>query len=396
MDGSGRQGVYEALKRDGYHVAVVQNPRLSPDGDVAATRQVIDAQRGPVILVGHSYGGVVVTEAGNQEKVTSLVYIAAFAPDKGESVNTLISDPPPGAAVPPILPPVDGFLHLDRDKFAEAFAGDLPRAQAEFLAGSQVPWGLDAAGGAVSTPAWRTKPSWYLVATDDRTIAQRAMAERIGARTVEAEGSHAIYVSQPAAVADLIRQAAGSCPKGQRHALPGLAPPEQAAVRAASHRPSRQRHALPVLEPTGQRVLNGSMSRPMGPRRAGSRGFVPPVHPQGAVGPPRRRGGDRRSGRRELALRHILAAREAGLHTTSARLDFVLLGADAPAAANDEEAELRFETTLSVEGRERRPFELARTHLYYGERLRRGRSAAQARGHLDTAAHAFTRLGATP
>lgn len=212
VDGSGWQGVYEALRRDGYHVSVVQNPTLSLDGDVAATRQVIDAQRGPVILVGHSYGGVVVTEAGNHEKVTSLVYIAAFAPDKGESVNTLIADPPPGAAVPPILPPVDGFLHLDRDRFAEAFAGDLPLAQAEFLADSQVPWGLDAAGGAVSTPAWRTKPSWYLVATDDRMIpppAQRAMAERIGARTVEAKGSHAIYVSQPAAVADLIRQAAG-------------------------------------------------------------------------------------------------------------------------------------------------------------------------------------------
>ncbi|MFD7442959.1 alpha/beta fold hydrolase [Streptomyces sp. NPDC059909] len=211
VDGSGWQGVYEALKADGYNVAVVQNPTLSLDGDVAATRQVIDAQPGPVILVGHSYGGVVVTEAGNHDKVAALVYIAAFAPDKGESVNTLIADPPPGAAVPPILPPVDGYLLLDREKFADAFAGDLPRAQAEFLADSQVPWGLDAAGGAVATPAWRTKPSWYLVATDDRMIpppAQRAMAERIGAHTVEVAGSHAVYVSQPAAVADLIKQAA--------------------------------------------------------------------------------------------------------------------------------------------------------------------------------------------
>lgn len=210
VDGSGWQGVYEALKDDGYNVAVVQNPTLSLDGDVAATRQVIDAQPGPVTLVGHSYGGVVVTEAGNHEKVAALVYIAAFAPDKGESVNTLIADPPPGASVPPILPPVDGYLLLDRDKFAEAFAGDLPLAQAEFLADSQVPWGLAAAGGAVSTPAWRAKPSWYLVATDDRMIpppAQRAMAERIGARTVEVAGSHAVYVSQPAAVADLIKQA---------------------------------------------------------------------------------------------------------------------------------------------------------------------------------------------
>ncbi|MYW03546.1 alpha/beta hydrolase [Streptomyces sp. SID3343] len=210
VDGSGWQGVHEALKDDGYQVAVVQNPTISLEGDVAATRAVIDAQPGPVILVGHSYGGVVVTEAGNHEKVAALVYIAAFAPDKGESVNTLIADPPPGASVPPILPPVDGYLLLDRDKFAAAFAGDLPLAQAEFLADSQVPWGLDAAGGAVFTPAWRTKPSWYLVATDDNMIpppAQRAMAERIGAQTVEVAGSHAIYVSQPAAVADLIKQA---------------------------------------------------------------------------------------------------------------------------------------------------------------------------------------------
>ncbi|MGW1998050.1 alpha/beta fold hydrolase [Embleya sp. NPDC001921] len=210
VDGSGWQGVYEALKDDGYNVAVVQNPTLSLEGDVAATRMVIDAVPGPVTLVGHSYGGVVVTESGTHEKVTALAYIAAFAPDKGESVNTLIADPPPGTVGPPILPPVDGYLLLDRDKFAEAFAGDLPLAQAEFLADSQVPWGLDAAGGAVSTPAWRTKPSWYLVATDDHMIpppAQRAMAERIGARTVEVAGSHAIYVSQPAAVAALIKQA---------------------------------------------------------------------------------------------------------------------------------------------------------------------------------------------
>ncbi|MFE3202358.1 alpha/beta fold hydrolase [Embleya sp. NPDC059237] len=211
VDGSGWQGVYEALKDDGYNVAVVQNPTLSLDGDVAATRMVIDAVPGPVTLVGHSYGGVVVTESGNHEKVAKLVYIAAFAPDKGESVNTLIADPPPGAAVPPILPPADGYLLLDRDKFADAFAGDLPVAQAEFLADSQVPWGLDAAGGAVATPAWRTKPSWYLVATEDHMIpppAQRAMAERIGAQTVEVAGSHAVYVSQPVAVALLIKQAA--------------------------------------------------------------------------------------------------------------------------------------------------------------------------------------------
>lgn len=212
VDGSGWQGVYDALKADGYDVAIVQNPTFSLDGDVTATHQVIDALPGPVTLVGHSYGGVVITEAGNHEKVGSLAYIAAFAPDKGESVTTLIADPPPGAPVPPILPPNQGFLFLDRGKFAGSFAGDLPRAQAEFMADSQVPWGVDALNGAVSQPAWRTKPSWYLVAGDDRMIpppAQRAMAERIGAQTVEVPGaSHSVYVSQPAAVASLIEQAA--------------------------------------------------------------------------------------------------------------------------------------------------------------------------------------------
>lgn len=212
VDGSGWQGVYDVLTADGYRVAIVQHPTLSLEGDVAATRRVIDAMPGPVTLVGHSYGGVVITEAGNHERVTSLAYIAAFAPDKGESVNTLIADPAPGAPVPPILPPQDGFLYLDRDKFADSFAGDLPLAQAEFMADSQVPWGVDALGGAVSQPAWRTKPAWYLVAGDDRMIpppAQRAMAERIGAHTVEVPGSsHSVYVSQPAAVADLVKQAA--------------------------------------------------------------------------------------------------------------------------------------------------------------------------------------------
>ena len=212
VDGSGWQGVYDILKADGYNVAIVQNPTLSLEGDVAATRQVIDGQPGPVTLVGHSYGGAVITEAGNHEKVRSLAYISAFAPDKGESVSTLLADPPPGAPVPPILPPNQGFLFLDRDKFAESFAGDVPRAQAEFMAASQVPWGLDALNGPVSQPAWRMKPAWYLVAGDDRMIpppAQRAMAERIGAKTVEVPGSsHSVYISQPAAVAELIKQAA--------------------------------------------------------------------------------------------------------------------------------------------------------------------------------------------
>jgi pimeloyl-ACP methyl ester carboxylesterase len=213
VDGSGWEGVYRALKQDGFNVSIVQNPTTSLADDVQATRRVIAAQDGPVTLVGHSYGGVVITEAGNDPGVERLVYIAAFAPDGGESVASLIKDPAPGAPVPPILPPQDGFLLLDRAKFAAAFAADLDPAQAAFMADAQVPWGLEALGGAVTTPAWRSKPSWYLVASDDRMIpppAQRFMAERAGAEVTEVAGSHAIYVSQPAAVAALIAKAARS------------------------------------------------------------------------------------------------------------------------------------------------------------------------------------------
>jgi pimeloyl-ACP methyl ester carboxylesterase len=210
VDGSGWQAVYDELTGRGIAVSVVQNPTTSLADDVAATNDVIDAQAGPVVLVGHSYGGVVVTEAGTHDSVAGVVYIAAFAPDKGESVSSLIADPPPGAPVPPILPPVNGFLFLDRDKFADSFAADLPAAQAKFMADSQVPWGVNALAGAVTEPAWRLKPSWYLVATEDRMIpppAQRAMAERTGATVTETAASHAVYVSQPTPVADLIAQA---------------------------------------------------------------------------------------------------------------------------------------------------------------------------------------------
>ncbi|MFE7711706.1 alpha/beta fold hydrolase [Streptomyces sp. NPDC057486] len=211
VDGSGWQGVHEQLTADGYRVHVVQNPTLSLAGDVAATHQILDGLDGPAVLVGHSYGGAVITEAGNHPNVTALVYIAAFAPDKGESVNTLIADPPPGAPVPPILPPQGGFLFLDRTKFADSFAADLPASQAAFLADSQVPWGMAALEGAISEPAWRGKPAWYLVATEDRMIpppAQRAMAGRTGATVSETPGSHAVYVSRPATVAAVITQAA--------------------------------------------------------------------------------------------------------------------------------------------------------------------------------------------
>ncbi|WP_046730755.1 alpha/beta hydrolase [Streptomyces humi] len=211
VDGSGWKGVYDLLTADGYAVTVVQNPTLSLDGDVAATKMVLDAQDGPTVLVGHSYGGAVISEAGNHEKVSALVYVTAFAPDRDESVNTLIADPPPGAPVPPILPPRDGYLFLDREKFAASFAADLPAGEARFLADSQVPWGVEALGGTVTHPAWRTRPSFYLIATEDRMIpppAQHAMAERAGATVTKTSGSHAVYVSKPAEVAALVKKAA--------------------------------------------------------------------------------------------------------------------------------------------------------------------------------------------
>jgi pimeloyl-ACP methyl ester carboxylesterase len=210
-DGSGWESVYSLLKKDNYNVAIVQNPTISLAGDVAATKLAIHEQNGPVILVGHSYGGAVITEAGTDSQVVGLVYIAAFAPDKGESVNSLIKDPPPDAPVPPILPPKDGYLFLDKSKFHASFAGDVDADKAAFMADSQVPWGLEALGGEISEPAWKSKPSWYLLATEDRMIpppAQRFMSERAGSTVVEAAGSHAIYVSQPNAVAALIKQAA--------------------------------------------------------------------------------------------------------------------------------------------------------------------------------------------
>jgi pimeloyl-ACP methyl ester carboxylesterase len=211
VDGSGWEGVYQILRRSGHRVAIVQNPTLSLADDVAVTRRVLDQQPGNVVLVGHSYGGAVITEAGNHPKVAALVYVTAFAPDGGESVNTLIADPPPGAPIPPILPPQDGFLFLDKDKFAASFAADVEPDLAAFMADSQVPWGVDALAGAVSEPAWRDKPTWYLVATEDRMIppdAQRFMADRAKATQIEAAGSHAIYVSRPEAVAAIIETAA--------------------------------------------------------------------------------------------------------------------------------------------------------------------------------------------
>jgi pimeloyl-ACP methyl ester carboxylesterase len=213
VDGSGWQGVHAALKKDGYLVSIVQNPTISLADDVAVTKRILATQNGPVILVGHSYGGAVITEAGNDSKVVGLVYIAAFAPDKGESVSSLIKDPLPGAPVPPILAPQDGYLSLDKAKFAASFAADVSPDAAAFMADSQVPWGVEALGGTISEPAWKTKPSWYLVATQDKMIppdAQRAMSSRAGATVIEVQGSHAVYVSQPQAVASIIETAAKS------------------------------------------------------------------------------------------------------------------------------------------------------------------------------------------
>src|SRR5258707_11319007 len=197
VDGSGWQGVYKILKKNGYNVSIVQNPTISLKDDVAVTHRTLDAQDGPAILVGHSYGGAVITEAGTHPRVAGLVYITAFAPDNGESVAALIKDPPPGAPAPPILPPQEGYLFLDQAKFPASFPADVDPEEAAFMADSQVPWGVEALSGAITEPAWKTKPSWYLMVTEDKMIppvAQRAMAKRAGAAVVEVKGSHAIYV----------------------------------------------------------------------------------------------------------------------------------------------------------------------------------------------------------
>ncbi len=216
VDGSGWMDVYKTLTKDGYKVTIVQNPTNSLADDVAVTKRAIAAADGKVILVGHSYGGVVISEAGTDPKVAGLVYIAAFAPDKGESVGSLIANPAPGAPVPPILPPKDGYLFLDNAKFADAFAADVLPDLARFMADSQVPWGVEALSGAVTNAAWRVKPSWYLVASEDKMIppvAQRGMAARAGAQVKEVAGSHAVYVSKPSAVASIIKDASRQAAK---------------------------------------------------------------------------------------------------------------------------------------------------------------------------------------
>ena len=284
------------------------------------TRRALAAQEGPVVLVGHSYGGAVITEAGNDPKVAALVYVAAFAPDAGESVSTLIANPPPGAPVPPILPPQDGFLFLDRAQFPASFAADVSPDLAAFMADAQVPWGVGALGGAVSAPAWRSKPSWYLVATEDRMIpppAQRAMATRTGATVVEAAGSHAIYVSQPAAVASLIEQAAGRGARGRALSPAPDAPPRPRygpvgrratiVVRRRARRVARGQGAQAAVVAVRTRAGAG------GAGRAGSPALAPPALSGGAHG----RGGGQ-AGQRPMISTRALSAGQAWRAAASA------------------------------------------------------------------------------
>ena len=211
VDGSGWEPVYKILKHDGYTVTIVQNATSSLADDVATTKRVLAQQDGPTILVGHSYGGAVISDAGNDSKVAAVVYISAFALDNGESVQVALKDPVPGYAPPPILPPVDGWLALDKAKFHAAFAADVSDERAAFLASSQVPWNVAALGGIVKQAAWHTKPAFYLVTTEDKMIPpplQQKMAKRAKATIVEVKGSHAIYESKPAEVAAMIEAAA--------------------------------------------------------------------------------------------------------------------------------------------------------------------------------------------
>jgi len=210
-DGSGWRGVYDDLTARGYHVSVVQNPLTSFADDIASTRRIIARQDGPFILVGHSYGGAVITEVGGDPNVAGLVYVAAFAPDAGESVGALLEQiPPPGLLVDPAP---DGFGFVDYETFKDGFAGDTTDADAAFMRDSQGPIALSIFGTPVTQAAWRTKPSWAIVATQDRAIDPRLlrqMAERAGAQITEVEASHVPYLTQPRAVADVIDQAARS------------------------------------------------------------------------------------------------------------------------------------------------------------------------------------------
>lgn len=212
VDGSGWQAVHDRLIASGYEVLVVQNPTITLDGDVAATEQVIAMAKKPVVLVGHSYGGAVITEAGTDPKVKSIVYIAAFAPDAGESVAALNDAPvEAGEVKAPLLPPQDGFLIVDPAKFPEAFAADVDPAKTRFMAAAQVPWGLGAVTANADRIGWKLKQSYFMVTTEDRMVppsGQRRMAKRAGAEIVEIKSSHAVMLAHPDEVAAFIQKAA--------------------------------------------------------------------------------------------------------------------------------------------------------------------------------------------
>jgi len=210
-DGSGWEAVADILRKDGYTVAVVQPPETSFAEDIKATKSLIDRQSGPVVLVGHSYGGAVITEAGNNPKVSALVYIAAFALDAGESCATIEKNMPPASNSTKATS--DNYFYIDQASFATDFAADVPPAKAQFMAESQVLISADSFTGAVKTPAWKSKPTWYMVATADREInpdQERMMAKRAHAKTVEVKSSHAAYVAHPKETAKLIEEAASS------------------------------------------------------------------------------------------------------------------------------------------------------------------------------------------
>lgn len=208
-DGSGWAAIAAILKQDGYNVSIVQPPETSLEDDVAATKRVLDAQDGPTVLVGHSYGGIIITGAGNNDHVKSLVYVAAFQPDVGESLGSLAAKTPPASQA--IRPTPDGFLVLDQSLFHADFCADLPAAEADLMARSQVPLSVKSAGAAATDPAWKHKPSFAVVATQDRSInpdLERSMYKRSGATTIELAASHVVYMSKPHEVAALIEKAA--------------------------------------------------------------------------------------------------------------------------------------------------------------------------------------------
>ena len=209
-DGSGWEGVHNILTEKGYNVSIVPNPNTSLADDAKITKAVLSQQNGPTVLVGHSYGGVVITEAGDHSNVNALVYVAAFVLDAGESLFKMLKDAPPDPNSP-ILPPTDGFIWLDRNKFHANFCADLPASKAKFMADSQVPVGLAAFDTDLTTGAWKIKKSWYIVATEDKMIppdAERGMAKRANAEATEIKSSHAVYISHGAEVAKIIEKAA--------------------------------------------------------------------------------------------------------------------------------------------------------------------------------------------